>query len=180
MKDDSLYDSYLPHENVRTILERLDCKHVLLIVDSCFSRTLDPTIAMANRGRSATDPYADVPRPEYIKRKLRYKTRRYITAGGKEYVPDGRPGQHSPFARRILESLRSFGGNDAILTLEEMMIEIEKAKPEPRMGELEGNAPGSSFVLIADYPLEPPGRVDELRKHNIYRDYMDEYQISLC
>jgi len=156
VQNDQIYDSYVPHEDVRTILERLDCKHVLLIVDSCFSGTLDPTIAMVNKGKATNAPYASVPRSEYIKRKLKYKTRRYITAGGKEYVPDGRPGHHSPFARRILESLRTFGGNDAILTLEEMMLEIEKAQPEPRTGELLGNEPGSSFVLIASPEIEPP------------------------
>ena len=155
LNDDPLYESYVSHEDVRVILERLDCKHVLLMVDSCFSGTLDPTIAMANRGKATTDPYASLPRAEYIKRKLRYKTRRYITAGGKEFVPDGRPGQHSPFARKILESLRNFGGNDAILTLEEMMIELEKTTPEPRAGELLGNEPGSSFVLMAN-PVESP------------------------
>ena len=41
------------------------------------------------------------------------------------------------------------------MTLEEMEIEIEKATPEPRKGELLGNQPGSSFVLIAS-PVEPP------------------------
>jgi len=148
LKDDTLFDSYVPHEEVRTILERLDCNHVLLIVDSCFSGTLDPPIAMANEGKS-TDLYSPVTRTEFIRRKLRYKTRRYITAGGKEYVPDGRPGHHSPFARRLLESLRSFGGGDGILTLEEMLLEIEKATPEPRTGELLGHEPGGSFVLIA-------------------------------
>jgi len=155
LKDDPIYESYVSHEDVRAVLERLDCKHVLLIVDSCFSGTLDPTIAMANKGRAAEDIYASVPRAKYIERKLKYKTRRYITAGGKEFVSDGRPRQHSPFARRILESLRTFGGRDEILTLEEMMLEIEKAMPEPRMGELFGNEPGSSFVLMAS-PFEPP------------------------
>lgn len=32
-KDDTIYDSYVSHEDVRVILERLDCKHVLLIMD---------------------------------------------------------------------------------------------------------------------------------------------------
>lgn len=36
------------------------------------------------------------------------------------------------------------------------MIEIEKTKPEPRTGELLGNEPGSSFVLIASSEPELP------------------------
>ena len=118
-------------------------------------------------------------------------------------MPDGRPGHHSPFARRILESLRTFGGSDGILTLEEMMIKIEKAVPEPRTGELLGNEPGSSFILIActtiprrimgkdGVPMvlipagefqmgSNDGRDDEKPVHTVYIDafYMDVYQVT--
>lgn len=95
-----------------------------------------------------------IPKTEYIERKLRYRTRRYITAGGKEYVPDGRPGQHSPFARQFLAALRTFGGADGILTLEEILLHLERVDPEPRTGELYGNEPGSSFVLVAGPVVE--------------------------
>jgi hypothetical protein len=145
---DPFYDTYVSHENLRTVLERLSCKHVLLVVDSCFSGTLDPMIAMAG-ARPVNAPYGLVPREEYIERKLRYRTRRYITAGGREYVPDGRPGHHSPFVRKMLEALRSYGGSDGILTLEEMLLYLERVTPEPRSGELYGNDPGSSFVFVA-------------------------------
>ena len=160
VKNDPFYDSYVSHEDVSAILERLDCNHVLLIVDSCFSGTLDPTIALAHRGIADAGEHLPVSHAKYIKRKLKYKTRRYITAGGKEYVSDGRPGHHSPFTRRLLEALRTFGGSDGLLRLEEMMIEIERAKPKPRMGELFGNEPGSSFILIAS-PENNPERKTE-------------------
>ncbi|MBT5714798.1 hypothetical protein HOI71_27370, partial [Candidatus Poribacteria bacterium] len=158
---DPLYDTYVPHETVRTVLERLDCNHVLLIVDSCFSGTLDPSIAIAAGGRPVADPAGLVPRAEYVRRKLQYRTRRYITAGGREYVPDGRPGHHSPFVRQMLEALRSYGGGDGILTFEEMLLYLGRVTPEPRAGELYGNEPGSSFVFVAqsDEPAaEAPAR----------------------
>jgi hypothetical protein len=149
LDEDPLFRSFVSHEDVRVLLERLDCEHVLLIVDSCFSGTLDPYLALAPGARAMTDTYGLVPREEFIRRKLQYRTRRYITAGGKEYVPDGRPGQHSPFARQILAGLRSFGGSDGILTFEEMVLYLERVEPQPRTGELFGNEPGSSFVLVA-------------------------------
>jgi len=161
LDEDPFYDTYVSHENLRTVIERLACKHVLLVVDSCFSGTLDPTIAMAPGARPVNEPYGLVPRDEYVERKLRHRTRRYITAGGREYVPDGRPGYHSPFVRQVLEALRSYGGGDGILTLEEMLLYLDRVTPEPRSGELYGNDPGSSFVLVAqatearDEP-EPP------------------------
>lgn len=146
--EDSLWRTFVSHEDVRTVLERLDCPHVLLVVDSCFSGTIDPTIAMASN-RQAGQIYVQIPPREYIQRKLRYRTRRYLTAGGKEYVPDGRPGHHSPFTAAFLEALRSFGGPDGILTLEEIQLYLEKVRPEPRAGSFTGDEPGSSFVLVA-------------------------------
>jgi hypothetical protein len=147
--EDPLWDTLVSHENVRTVLERLKCRHVLLVVDSCFSGTLDPSIAMATAGRaSGGGMYEGIPRDEYIARKMKFTTRRYITAGGKEFVPDGRPGQHSPFARQFLAALRNLGGDDGILTFEEIAQYMERVDPQPLSGELYGNEPGSSFVLV--------------------------------
>ena len=84
----------------------------------------------------------------YIQRKLRFKTRKYLTSGGKEYVPDGRPGRHSPFAAKILEALRNYGGRDKIITLPELMGYLDKINPEPRTGGFGDNEPGSDFVFV--------------------------------
>ena len=117
LADDPLRDTLVPHEVVRTILERLDCPHVLLMVDSCFGGALDYAVAMA---RSGGEVYRPVSRPEYLRDKLRHRTRLYLSAGGREYVPDGRPGQHSPFSRGVLEALRSYGGDYGVLTIEQV------------------------------------------------------------
>lgn len=61
-------------------------------------------------------------------------SRSYLTSGGKEYVDDGQPGHHSPFARRLIEALRSGGGADRILTTSELHGYLEKLRPEPRAG----------------------------------------------
>jgi hypothetical protein len=113
-------------------------------MDVCFGGTFDPHIASA-RGESESDLAA---RAHFIKRKLNSKTRLYLTSGGKEYVPDGRPGQHSPFARKFLEALGSFGGADRILTYKEILSIIESVVPEPRYGEFGDNQPGSDFIFI--------------------------------
>lgn len=54
--DDPFGDTLVAHEVIRSILERLDNPHVLLMLDSCFGGTLDPVIAMApiNRGEEAS------------------------------------------------------------------------------------------------------------------------------
>ncbi|MCH8319056.1 MAG: caspase family protein [Bacteroidetes bacterium] len=141
--NDEIKESYLSHSNLRTIVNNIPCKHIFLMLDVCFGGTFDPLIA--TRG---IDLYSDIDKQKFIKRKLQYKTRRYITSGGKEYVPDGRPGHHSPFVRRFLEALRSYGGVDGILTLGEIITYIEKVTPEPRAGEFGSNEPGSDFLFI--------------------------------
>ena len=152
--DDPLRDSLVPHEVVRTVLERLDCPHVLLMVDSCFGGTLDYTVAMARSG----ELYRPVSRPEYLRDKLRHRTRLFLSAGGREYVPDGRPGQHSPFSRGVLEGLRSYGGEYGVLTIEQLYyVYLDKVRPRPILGELDGNEPGSSFAFVAaDAPSQTP------------------------
>ncbi len=137
--------SYISHERLKTIVNSIPCKHICLVLDVCFGGTFDPLIAQADRGG---DEY-EVSRTEFIQRKMRFETRRYLTSGGKEYVPDGRPGHYSPFAGKFLEALRCYGGKDAILTLGEILNFVEKVSPEPRGGAFGNNEPGSDFIFIA-------------------------------
>ena len=97
--------------------------------------------------------YAEISQTDYIKRKLRFKTRKYITSGGKQYVPDGRPGFHSPFASKFIEALRSYGGRDEIITLPELYGWLERINPEPKGGSFGTDEPGSDFVFVAQNKL---------------------------
>ncbi len=144
--DDVGKTSYLSHSNLRTMINNIDCPHIFLVMDVCFGGTFDPLLASAHRGIQAD--YAEITTQQFVDRKLQYKTRLYLTSGGKEYVPDGRPGFHSPFARRLIESLRYYGGNDGVLTTSEILQFVEKVNPQPRFGEFGDNEPGSDFILV--------------------------------
>jgi len=144
--DDVGKTSYLSHSNLRTMINNIGCPHIFLVMDVCFGGTFDPHLASLHRG--ATVQYADISTQEFVERKLKYKTRLYLTSGGKEYVPDGRPGFHSPFARRFIESLRYYGGDDGVLTSSEILQFVEKVNPQPRFGEFGDNEPGSDFILV--------------------------------
>ena len=145
--NDQSKNSYISHVRLRNIINNIPCKHTFLVIDACFGGTFDPLIARADvRGTDAL--YGEISKGEFIKRKLQFRTRKYLTSGGKTYVPDGRPGHHSPFTRKMLEALRNYGGSDQILTLSEMLIYIEKLNPEPRFGEFGDNEPGSDFVFV--------------------------------
>jgi len=72
-----------------------------------------------------------------------------LTSGGKEYVSDGIPGKHSPFASKFIESLRSSGGTDRVLTLQELITNMEVLKQVPRSGSFGEDQKQSDFVFIA-------------------------------
>ena len=140
--------SYISHGDLRERIENMGCEHIFLMIDACFSGTFDPLVAQFNRARGANRIPDDISRPEFIKQTLAHKTRWYLTSGGKAYVSDGRPNQHSPFARRVLEALRSNSGKHGILTLDDIRRYVEKVTPQPRVGEFGTNAPGSNFLFI--------------------------------
>lgn len=144
-QDDEGKLTYLSYSNLRTLINNIPCKHIFLVLDACFGGTFDQNLS--HRG-GEDKLYSGVLKDEFILRKLKYKTRLYLTSGGKEYVPDGRPGQHSPFTRRLLEALRSGGGEDNILTFSEINNFIEKVIPEPQKGQFGDNQPGSDFIFI--------------------------------
>lgn len=147
-KDDDGNKSYISHSSLRTIINNIPCKHTFLVMDVCFGGTIDPFIASSSH-RGGNDIPNEISHEDFVERKLKFKTRKYLTSGGKEYVPDGAPGAHSPFARKFLEAMRNYGGHDRILTLAELVLYFERTMPEPRFGEFGGNEPGSDFLFIA-------------------------------
>ncbi|MCU1267889.1 MAG: peptidase caspase catalytic subunit p20 [Acidobacteria bacterium] len=143
--NDELGETYIAHSQLRRLIDFIPCRHIFVVLDVCFSGTIDEFIAR----RRGPDEYGDTSNYEFIERKLQFQTRQFLTSGGKEYVPDGRPGQHSPFVRKILEALRSYGGQYGVLTIGGVTSYVERVTPEPRRGEWGTNEPGSDFVFVA-------------------------------
>ena len=145
--NDRIFDTYLSHTTLRTRIDNIPARHIFLTIDACFGGTFDPTIARAGTRGGGDAQYEDISRVELIERKLQYKTRMYLTSGGKVYVSDGRPGANSPFAAKFLEALRSDGGSDNLLTLSDIKSYVELVPQEPRMGSFGSDEPGSEFVF---------------------------------
>ncbi|HEY0651918.1 MAG TPA: caspase family protein [Chryseosolibacter sp.] len=136
--------SYISHNRLRNNINSIPCEHIFLSMDVCFGGTFDEDVA--NSRGVWTDP--EMSQSEFILRKLAYHTRKYLTSGGKEYVSDGRPGHHSPFASKVIAALETKGGNDGILTLAELQVFTEKSSPAPLFGQFGNDAPGSEFVFV--------------------------------
>jgi hypothetical protein len=146
MLNDEGKTSYLSHNRLRSIINNIPCEHIFLTMDVCFGGTFDA--ALANSRGQDDEVYREQSQAEFLTRKLTYKTRKYLTSGGKAYVSDGIPGKHSPFAKSFLEALTSQGGKDGILTIQEIYTFVEKLKNPPRLGEFGDNAPGSDFLFV--------------------------------
>ncbi|HUU28407.1 MAG TPA: caspase family protein [archaeon] len=144
--DDPNFSTYIGYPILQNVITYIPCKHILTVIDACFAGTFFSEIAL--KGEDSF--YKEIPREEFILRKMSYKTRQLFTSGGREYVPDGRPGSHSPFMRKFLEGLRNFGGEDGILTVEELKTNyMDYVDPQPFLLEFLGNEPGGSFLFIA-------------------------------
>lgn len=94
------------------------------------------------------DTYRAPSQSEIIMRKLKFKTRKYLTSGGKEYVSDGIAGRHSPFAKQFIDALQKGMGGDGILTVSELMTYVEVLKTAPQFGKFGSDQLGSDFVFV--------------------------------
>jgi hypothetical protein len=84
-----------------------------------------------------------------LRKRLSLTTRTYMTSGGKTYIPDGRPGKHSPLTAKLLEALRSPDNLTAkYVTLKQVHAISKGLQVSPRAGSFGRDDPGSDFIFI--------------------------------
>ncbi len=145
LPDDPGRNSYLRHSVLRSTINNNPCQHIFLVMDVCFGGTFDDNVGTRAMD---DDTYREPSQSEIITRKLKFKTRKYLTSGGKEYVSDGVAGRHSPFAKQLIEGLEKGMGSDGILTLSELMTYVETLKTAPQFGKFGADQLGSDFVFV--------------------------------
>lgn len=123
----------IPNADVQRCIRNMNCRHVLLISDSCFSGSL----LLRERSVSSAHPEAD---------ELESQNSRWIISSGRanEAVQDG-VGENSPFAKAILDQLRR-NDNPKLLS-EDLARKLrydtrENAKQMPQYGKLD--VPGAN------------------------------------
>jgi serine/threonine protein kinase len=149
-KDDSSHSTYLNFSRLSKIIDNIPAAHIFVVLDVCYGGAFDSRVTQysANRGEN-DDQYADVAPQKFIARKLAIKrAREYMTSGEITTVPDGKPGQHSPFARRFIEVLRGYGGKKQLLTSLDIAGRVKTVEPEPRFGDFGSSEPGADFLFI--------------------------------
>jgi formylglycine-generating enzyme required for sulfatase activity len=155
-RNDALQDSYLPYLRLQRWIETLPCRHILLAIDACFSGTFDDDIAL--KGEPGKRPGQSDWREQYISQTLQYRSRLFMASGAKVRTPD-----KSAFAEQFLNALRSFGGDDRLVSFTELWGYVQRANPKPCAAKFGDHEAGGDFLLVyapANQGKPAPGSTD--------------------
>jgi hypothetical protein len=137
------HDQEMNLQELRQRVDTIKAKHILLVMDSCFAGSLDPALGGAARG-----VYDPISLKELRQRSADKTTRYFLTSGGKEYVPDGTPGNHSPFASLFIIALDKADSSSGYLNLSQLPHYFERLATTPRAGNLGHNQDGADFFFV--------------------------------
>ncbi len=145
-REDPYGDSWLKYTDLRRTISGIDCPHTLLVMDACFSGTLDEDIVFGNMGgeEELNRPgESETVRKQRIKDLLRPRTRLFISSGVKDYVPDP-----SEFAAQFKAGLRSLGGSDGLLDIQALFHSyLKNVSSRPILRSFEQDQKASTFLF---------------------------------
>lgn len=141
-KTSDLQASSILYESWRNFINNLNCKHILVAIDACYSGTFDKQIAMRSRRFERPNELGE--KEKMLLEHSKRKTRLYLCSGAKEKTPD-----RSFFAKRFLEALRN--NQKDILTAGNIFYTyMDKVQPKPVFGEFGDDEASSSFIFLSD------------------------------
>lgn len=139
----TLLSSAVPYYMLADDINRMLCKHILVMVDACYSKSFEE----ATRGNVPQKRYNELTEEEYIVDNFKKnKTRLFFTsdAVGAE-TPD-----NSDMARKFIDALNNKGGKDYILRYSELDDYLLNAKPKVNKGSFKDNQTDADFLFIFD------------------------------
>lgn len=138
---DPNYKSYLSYSDLgNKYLKNISCNRIFLVLDACFAGSF-----FDNNSVRGSPQEANAKNLEALQRMASnqhfYKG---ISSGAKQYVEDGKPGQHSPFAAKFLGTLWNKAMNKSFVTADEII------------GEIKSNPPGSTAICEGRFHYSDP------------------------
>ncbi|HEX5707016.1 MAG TPA: caspase family protein [Pyrinomonadaceae bacterium] len=148
-KDDVNKVGYLAHSRLNSVVDNINCPHILVSLDVCFGGTFTDHVRknFSRKSREDTGQTSMFTGLELFKKKSEFTTRIFLASGANVPVSDGVPGRHSPFAAKMLEALRSYPGT-GYLTFGDIKKSVERVKPGPVEADFGSFLPGSDFFFI--------------------------------
>ena len=137
------YEKGIAYEIWRPKIDKINCRHILVAIDACYSVRFDPDWknkpdGTFKRPGEMTDAQRALANYEA------YKARVFFTSDNK----DDQTPNRSNFARKLLEGLRTATATDSFLTSKQLFANhIEGATPTPRAGTFGSDEPSSAFLF---------------------------------
>ena len=163
----------------RPFINNISCNHILVVIDACYSGTFD--FEIATRGVTFERPDELSPVEKMLQEHKTRKTRLYLTSGAKEKTPD-----NSEFTKQILAGFRAGGGQNGILSIDEIhAIYIRGVQPTPVFSKFGENEPGSTFLFfdqskdgnleLLRLDLEAWNKAELLNSSQSYKTYLIKF-----
>ncbi len=139
--DDPIHKTYLSYSDLGNIyLKNISCNRIFLVLDACFAGSF-----FDNNTVRGTPQEIDAKNLAYLKRSAsNQRFYKGISSGGKQYVADGKPGQHSPFAGSFMKILFNKALQKNFVTADEII------------GEIKSNPPGSTAICEGNFHYSDP------------------------
>lgn len=160
--NDPTHKTYLSYSDLGNIyLKNISCNRIFLVLDACFAGTFFDNNAV--RGSPDVDAKNLSTLMRNAANKRFYKG---ISSGAKQYVEDGKPGQHSPFAGSFLKTLFNKAMQKSFVTADEIIGEI-KSNPPAATAVCEGNFHYSDPLSHFIFRLKTAESGSEIRQDNL-------------
>ncbi|MFZ9386822.1 MAG: caspase family protein [Chitinophagaceae bacterium] len=138
---DPNYKSYLSYSDLgNKYLKNISCNRIFLVLDACFAGTFFDDNSVRGTPQEANARNLEALNKMAANQHF-YKG---ISSGAKQYVEDGKPGQHSPFAAKFLTTLWNKAMNKSFVTADEII------------GEIKSNPPGSTAICEGKFHYSDP------------------------
>ena len=144
----NLRQTGLQYSYLRPLINAINCQHILVAVDACYSVTFDedykkkPDFEFRRPGELSEND-------KILANHNQYKARVFFTS---DAVGDMTPDK-SNFAKKLLEGLRTFNPQSGFMTSSELFANyVQKASPTPHGGEFGADEAGSTFLFFSALP----------------------------
>ena len=139
--DDPNFKTYLSYSDLgNKYLKNINCNRIFLVLDACFAGSFfDNNIVRGTPQEVDAKNLAALYRT--ASNQHFYKG---ISSGAKQYVEDGKQGQHSPFAGSFMNILWNKALNKTFVTADEII------------GEIKSNPPGATAVCEGKFQFSDP------------------------
>ena len=149
--EDPARNTYIQYAKLQKMINKIPARQILVMLDVCHGgafnqKRSDPGKTITNRNVR-----------QFLLDQSQYTCRKFLSSVGNEEAFDGKPGEHSPFAKLLLQVLNAKGKEtNGIITLSDIfsvlqissMNETATLKISPQKDGFGADNPQSDFILI--------------------------------